>query len=273
MKYVFLIGIIICKGLCTAQTKRYYKTLFSDSPGWTKSGWVGSVGSTYALIHQKSDQPRPINSQLTSVVDPYVNPGFFAELGRFTMIPAGIVFHQMDYTVSYKTVNYRQNLIQPGSNPIAYDDKASFKGSYIGLNLNFNTILQLSDYLWLQPGLGLHVDHPLQQRVTTGLSPEASNYVYPSNQTAVRGHAKFAVGYKLTSELFIVPSLEIALWRFNELTNPRIPDRIFLQQWTPMVFAVKFLLHRPLSLKPCKIEVEEVDLTKTKRKKKKVRLF
>jgi len=245
--------------------------LFSEAPGWPKSGWLAAIGATYTLPVNRLLTNQAPNSYVNGSYKTFSFPGIYAELGRFHVVPAGIIFNNIDYSLAFKQMHYRQNF-DGKAGGVAVVDEARREDQNITLNLNFNAVIQFSDWQWIQPSLGIHGDYRTGGKKSYS-ADSLMAYSLPKEDFVLQGHAKLAYGAKLTQELFIVPSLEIALWRFNDLNNLTIPRRTFYSSYTPVIFSIKFLLHRPLSLKPCNVEVEEVDLTNTKRKKKKPKLF
>lgn len=274
IKNLLVLSCLLSSSLIQAQYKKVYEDLFQQTSGWPMSGWLAGIGATYTLPANKLQHNYRINSTVSGDFKTYSFPGIYAELGRFHLVPAGIIFNNIDYSVAFKQMHYRQNFSGTSSaTGLAVIDKASWEDQNAALNFNLNSVIQIGDFQWIQPTLGIHGDYRFGGKQIFSSDSASFQYVLPGEKLNVQLHAKIAYGLKLTSELFIVPSLEIGLWRLNNLTELRIPKTVFNSNYTPVIFCVKFLLHRPFNLKPCKINVEEVDLSKTKRRKKKVRLF
>lgn len=269
----FLSACLLCFSLSSmAQMTTAFPDLFQQTAGWPRSGWVAGVGATYTL---------PVNQRLTDTTfgnihgnrRVYSAPGIYAELGRFHLLPRGIIFNNLDYTIAYKEMNYRQEADGYTLTDSSYytSDKASWKDRNISVSFNLNSIIQFADYQWIQPSLGIHGNYRLGGPTSYSSDP---NFQYNvPDKINVQLHAKLAYGLKLTSELFIVPSIEIGLWRLNDLNKWKIPVHVFNSGYCPVIFSLKFLLHRPISMRPCDIKPEVIDLTKTKRSRKKPKLF
>lgn len=271
-KLVVFLFIFACIG-AEAQYKKAFEDLFQQTSGWPMSGWVFGAGATYTLPVNKLQHNYTMTPGNLGDLKTYSFPGIYAEIGRFHLVPSGIIFNNLDYTVAFKQINYRQQFTPTNTVANYTADKAQWQDNNISVNFNLNSVIQFADYQWIQPSLGIHGDYRLGGK--TSYSSDSINYPYtiPDNKLNVQLHAKLAYGAKLTSELFIVPSIEIGLWRLDNLTQLRIPRTVFNSNYTPVIFCIKFLLHRPFNLKPCDIEVEDVDLSNTKRSKKKPKLF
>ncbi len=272
MQRLLLFLLLFCSVSVFGQYKRHFADLFSQTAGWTKSGWLGAIGATYTLPVNRLLTKQQPNANLSGSIKTFSFPGIYAEIGRFHLVPAGIIFNNIDYSIAFKQMNYRQNFDGTLASGTAVSDKAEWEDQNATINLNFNSIIQFADFQWIQPTLGIHGDYRFGgKRSYSGDS--LMGYTLTREDFTLQIHAKLAYGAKLTSELFIVPSIEIGLWQLNNLNNLRIPKTVFYSNYTPIIFTIKFLLHRPLSMKPCDIEVEEVDLSNTKRSKKKPKLF
>ncbi|MES2630171.1 MAG: hypothetical protein V4616_14505 [Bacteroidota bacterium] len=257
----------------TAQYKKAFEDLFQQTPGWPRSGWLAGVGATYTFPVNRKLNDAELLSGAKGSLKTYSAPGIYAELGRWHLVPSGIVFNNLDYSVAYKEINYRQEFTGTDRNGAVLTDKAAWQDQNLSVNFNLNSVIQFADYQWLMPSLGIHGDYRLGGK--RSYSPDSANfnYVLPNQKLDVGLHVKIAYGLKLTSELFIVPSFQFDLLRLNDLNNLRMPKQVFNSNYTPVIFSLKFLLHRTFNLKPCNIQVEEVDLSKTKRSKKKVKMF
>ncbi len=255
------------------QMKRAFADLFQQTPGWPKSGWLAGIGATYTLPVNKKQADFTLPSGAVGAMKTYSSAGLYAELGRWHLVPSGLVFNNLDYSVAYKQMNYNQDFTGTAVNGTALSDKAKWTDQNVSFNFNLNSVIQISSVDWIMPSLGIHGDYRFGGN--SSYSSDTLNYYYniPSNKVNIQLHAKIAYGLKLTTELFVVPSIEIGLWRLKDLNHLRIPTDIFNSHYTPVIFCAKFLLHRPFNLKPCDIKVEEVDLSKTKRSKRKPKLF
>ena len=254
--------------------------LFDDSPGYPMSGYLFSIGPTYLATPPKDTSLQFFSTNYAARIRNQSTPGIAVEIGRFHIIPAGIFFNNIDYSLGYKFFNYTERneaqFSPPDGSSIQNDlYNAKAKLHAVNLNLNFNAVLQISDYSWLQPTLGIHADYWFAQNYNFGTDTLLRAFTLPSSKLAVQIHAKFAYGYKLTQELFIVPGIEIGLWSLNDLNKPQLKTPLFHKAYIPLIFSIKLLLHRPLNMKNCSIpdDLEDIDLEKKRRSKKKVRLF
>lgn len=271
MRKPFVLFCLLVSVMAQAQMKHAFADLFQQTPGWPKSGWLAGIGASYTLPPNKA-MDITLRSGAAGQLKTFSFPGIYAELGRWHLVPSGIIFNNLDYSVAYKELNYRQDFSgMMGSTAVV--DKAKLNEQNVSVNFNLNSVIQLSSIDWIMPSIGIHGDYRFGGSSTYSMDSTVFNYTIPSEKLNVQLHAKLAYGLKLTTELFIVPSLEIGLWRLNDLNNLRIPKTVFNSNYTPVIFCIKFLLHRPFNLKPCNIKPEEVDLSKTKRSKKKVKMF
>ncbi len=280
MKKLFTLLFLVVFLKLQAQYKPSYYQIFDDGPGWPNSGWLASIGATYLWTPKQDSSQKIYSPQFTAGISNRSNPGIALEIGRFHIIPAGIICNNIDYSLGYKFFNYQERIngtFTPtdGTTPIDLLENAKRTSHEVNLNLNFNAVIQIGDYKWIQPTLGIHADYRVAQKFSFASDTANKGFNIPANNLNVQLHAKLAYGYKLNSELFIVPSLEVGLWNLNDLNQPKLKTPLFHKQYIPVILSVKFLLQRPASLKKCSIpdDLEDIDLSKAKRSKKKVRLF
>lgn len=273
-----LLVILLLLPFCGfSQYRKKWPALFDEGSQFPRSGWLFGPGVTAAWPFPGSSPSADI---LLNSLRVGTKPGVYAEIGRFHVVPSGLVFNNLDYSVAFRQIQYRQEAegtftgSRPDSSGLnAFSDKAFLKTNHFSVNFNLNSVIRFSAYQWIQPSIGIHAGFPLGERFVSAYDTALTHYSRPANKTAFMLHVKLAYGAKLTSELFIVPGIELGLWNLADLPEMKAKQKVFFSDYIPVVFSLKFLLHRPLNLKPCDVDIEEPDLSDTRRKKKKVRLF
>lgn len=138
--------------------------------------------------------------------------GLYLEGGRHHFTSGRGPIDHWDYGLNYKmlrgTEEFNGSLFTDTA-AIAYAAQASFNDSYLGAFVNVNNIVQVSDRVWIQNGLGLNVDYGLfQQRGGTGVM--GADWFFPTD-FPIQAHYKFGIGWKPEPGIFIMPMIETPL--------------------------------------------------------------
>ncbi|MGB0167461.1 MAG: hypothetical protein ACPF8V_11470 [Luteibaculum sp.] len=282
MRNFFLLLFCLAFTTLAAQYKRRLNPIFTESPGYPQSGWFWEAGVTYGY-HQGDVENAIVRETTDSLVvadlSPSSMPFGYVGVGRFTLIPRGIIFNMIDYGIGFKGLFYNQdfkgdlffkNDIEAA--PQSYEDEGRWSDYNVTLNLNLNRYFQVSEKVFIMPGIGIHGDFRVGGRQTESLDREITGYEFPET-IQVNTHARINVGIKIHRELFIVPGFELNLVDAMNFEEPKITRRYFNTEYLPMMLSVKVMYHKPPRLKPCKVGVSDVDLDNTRRRKRKIQLF
>lgn len=218
--------LLLCVGFglisqINAQNYKRQKKDLVDLTIWQDNVWFVSPGLTYMLPFK----PKGTNA-------PDVNPNgrlaIYAEVGRFKVFPGGgNVFNYMDYSLGYKRLS---------GSELFEGNKGIFKQNYAVANFNINNLIQLTDYVFIQNGLGLNADFRFLQNKTPSGSPiddETTRFILSL-------HYRLGVGIKVTSKLFIIPTLETPILNGVEWENGRSDYGLFSSRYRPLIFSVRF---------------------------------
>lgn len=262
-----------------AQYDRIFEPLFEERPGYPKSGWIVGLGATYNITTTDErdvllkDTPDSLfyGSYRSSSL-----PGLYAEVGRFTNFREGIIFNQIDYGVNFKQMIHHQEFAGYLKSPsdlnadsiVFNDPEAKYNDLNIGVHFNASRFIQLSDYHFIMPSIGIHGDFRVGGKKSYELFEEVAAYRFPEKNLQIALHAKLAWGVKLTRETFLVPSIEVQLNKlFVEEENKGIGVDYFHSSYNPIIFAVKYYIHRPQRRNDCAEFDNRVNLERKRRRK------
>ena len=291
MKRFFLLAIVLVPLIAESQTryKRRIDPIFEERMGYPRHGWILGAGVTWAYtttdVENMALRPETDSIFFGDVTgSTFIGP--MVEVGKFHFFEQNFFINQLDYTVGFKQVKYFQSLEAnyfTGSasdgpllgDTVAFRDKdAKWVDNNITVNLNFSHAFQLGPYSFIMPSVGVHGDLRLGGKREFELDEEVAGYVFPENNVSVSWHARLSYGFKLSSNLFVVPAFEVQM---HELMgdSPRdgIKRRYFHSEYTPVILSCRVLLHYPVKRNNCRIPTDTGDLSKSKRSNKKVRMF
>ncbi len=276
--------VILLAALCVsvdAQYKRRLNPIFTESPGYPRSGWFWELGVTYAYTEGDVNDAiirETTDSLVVANLSPSGFPLGYVGIGRFNLLPNPII-NMIDYSIGFRSMAFNQDLdailyfkndnIAPPEN---YTDEGRRTDYSVTVNLNFNRYFQISESFFIMPGIGMHGDFRVTGRDQASLDSEITGYTFPPTIQA-RAHARLNVGFKVHRELFIVPGLEANLIALDDFENQKITTTYFNSEYWPLMFSVKIMYHKTPRLRPCKVGVSDIDLDNTRRRKRKIQLF
>jgi hypothetical protein len=277
MRKVFLMCFLFSAFCVKAQ---YWGNLFEEGSAWANSGWVASGGVAMPFSQTKAaNQEVQIGDSLFDFnYDGKLGIGPSLEIGRFTLINGGLVFHLFEYTVAYRHFQYSQETSAAGADNA--DNVFLNTGDYtsrdvrneVSFNLNFNSIFRITERSFIMTSLGGNISYNIGGNQIFGKEQVLPNYKALNTWNGyITGEIGF--GRKITQELFVIPSVELYAFNFDNVTDPILGNHVMNSRYLPVVFQVKVLLHRSLNMAPCSVVEDDINLHKDKRKKRKVKLF
>lgn len=288
MKWVIHILVLLFFSVQLMAQKKYKWPVFEETPGYPKSGWVISP----LLTHVFGNKVDPFQALAVDSINTIQHAGnIYArsglglglEVGRFHIIPAGIIFNNLDYTLSYRQFVFGQRfegtetLTPLDQNSGAIEDKQkttfAYKQHNVSFNINFNAVIPFSGLHFLYPSLGARMDYDVNNQK---IEPDAQHNFYGQSPDKLNAwvYAKVGFGMKFGQNWFFVPTLEYSWLHLNDLNHVKSFVPVYNTAHHPITVSLKLLWHKPKKLKGCDIKPSEVDLENTKRKNKgKVRLF
>ncbi|TXC81790.1 hypothetical protein [Luteibaculum oceani] len=284
MKRILVIILVLSAVVqVDAQYKRRLNPIFTEAIGYPKGGWFFEPGITYAYT-QGEMKNRIIKETQDSLVVADITPSSFPFIylgaGRFNLLPNSPFINLIDYGLAFKGVIYNQdtrgNLFFKDDNsipPEQFDDEGRWSDYNITANLNLNHYIQISESVFIMPGMGLNADFRVGGTESYSI-PDTSITGYRFPET-VRffAHARINVGIKIHRELFIVPGFEVPLVNLKQTQNAKVTQTYWNSEYWPMLLSVKVMYHKPPRRKPCKVGVSDIDLNNTRRRKRKIQLY
>ena len=282
MKRIIALLLLICCVQLQGQYKRRLNPIFTTSPGYPQGGWFFEPGITYG--YNEGSQKNVIVKETTdSLVVGDITaksyPFLYLGAGRFNIFPNGVVINHIDYSLAFKGVAYNQDfkgrLFYKNDNTLApedYEDEGRRSDDNVTVNFNLNRYIQLTEKVFVMPGIGVHGDFRVAGTDSYSLDSAITGYSFP-NTLQFSAHARLSVGIKIHRELFIVPGIEMQLYDLVNTDVPKITRTYFNSEFLPLILSVKIMYHKPPPRKPCKVGVSDIDLNNTRRRKRKIQLY
>lgn len=248
---LLLLLALVC-GSADAQYRRKKKRLFRYDGNLKNSGWHFAPGLTYTFEEFLQEDPVFTMGQDSALFVQNEQAGVLglaAEFGYFHLLRYGLVFHYLDYGVSYKQYKGRETYTAELRDMLTDEVFSStsgegiFREQVVAFNFNLNNILQLQDYSFLTNSIGFHVDYRFRSNSTW--SPV--NTIVPQQRPAyLRGglHYKLGYGYKIYDHLLMQFMLETPILSVYPWDGGHSSLAWFSSRYRPVIFTVRFMIVR-----------------------------
>jgi len=252
MKVIFSVISVLVLSL-SLNAQRQHKPLYNLSdPGMKNSGWHFSPGLTYML-------PSKFSQTVTNESQPGFEDnltargrlGFYAEVGRHHLFDQFYFLNHLDYGLAWKKLLGRESRLIDCDECDAIERTAIFKEHFASAYINFSNIYQISDYNFIQNGIGINADYALirNQEIT----PE--NAVFPDvkpQEFQLQLHYKLGFGMKAEKGVFIIPSIEVPILNIVPFEDFKSTLPYFGSRYRPLIFSVKFMFLSERKPEDCK---------------------
>jgi hypothetical protein len=275
MKILFNISLVFTLVITSANVhaqhnNRYGKKhadLWPDELNYKLSGWYLSPGFTrmaskYIVIQDKNRPSPDGSSNYELTLAPKSKFGLYFEAGRYKIFKWGTLFKYMDYGIAYKSLRGTDTFsgVQRASDNTLLSQgggTGTYGEHFIDLNINFNNIIQLSSYNFIQNSLGINADYAFIDNYSPSGAIPGLDMGYPGKLIA-QLHYKFGFGFKL-SNMMIIPSVETPILNAWPFQWDKSTLSYFYSKQRPLVFSVRFLFFNKKGLAKC-IPVPAPDL-------------
>lgn len=214
-----------------------------DLKKYKHGGWLISPGLTYMYPTRIKYLADSTEDPIKYSKDPNVNPNgriaLYLEAGRYQIFyNGGRIINYMDYSLAYKRLSGTEKY---------FDEKGVFKQNFLLGNFNLNSIIQLTDYTFIQNSLGINFDWKFLQKYETSGSPLGAN----TGSFLLSLHYKLGYGIKVSDKLFIIPTLETPILNGMAWEKGKSTYGIFSSRYRPIIFSVRFAWLRTPSRGDC----------------------
>jgi len=211
------------------------------------SGWNFALGPTFMGNRLRNVRETLYNSGDTNYIvthDPKSRIGLYAEIGRHKIFKYSRLFPYMDYGIAYKGLRGREVhegewLVSGEETPFeTTDGEGEFANHNLLAFVNFNNILQLTNKLFIQNGIGANIDYSIIRRSTDIDGPFRTDVDLPRLWAQL--HYKLGFGIKINDRFFIIPSIETPIVNFSPWTSFKTKVSKYMSTYRPLVVSVRF---------------------------------
>ena len=249
MLRVSAILLFICLfTMASAQSGRQLRPLYRlDGGKFQNVGWFIGPGATCTIPAKHDNQTtrtvaegNDLDTLFTGEFDARGQIGAYLEAGRFHFFKNPIFIHYIDYGIHYKMSRGKEDF--NGSMLLDKDTTFSLISSFnrhnAGVFFNAYHIHQLSDYTFLQAGLGVNLDYAVSEKL---VAPEPRIHFMEQNANPVIGqlHAKIGFGYKAESGILLVPNIETPVLTVYPLDDGKSTLPMFSSRYRPIILSLR----------------------------------
>ncbi len=250
MRIQLLIISLLLSGAVVAQ--KQMRPLYNlDDRGMKPSGWHFAPGITYMIPSKGKRQIQDEQTNETLELQASGKIGLYAEVGRHHLFDKFYFLNHLDYGIAYKKLAGKQKSSIVCDDCDATVTESIFKDNFASVYVNFSNIWQISDYNFIQNGLGINGDYrfPLNQQPETPRIPVRQTAPQPLE---VQLHYKFSFGIKAEKGVFILPSIEIPILNVVPFDGWRSTYKYFDSGYRPIIFSIKFMFLSKRKPEDCK---------------------
>jgi len=252
--FVIIIGVFTVPQNVLAQRKAYkvqkkQKNNYEAYPNpfdFRPSGWLFDVGLT-ATTGLTGEKTLSFNDTTLTLSAP-LRPGVVLKIGRYQSLKKGHkIFKYIDYSLGYKLLwNTEEQTREIAKGNISETFTNQNLAHYVNLNLNFNNIISLNDYNFIQNTIGINADY----RFINSLSGEGTNVAVQPDNFIVQLHYKFALGLMIDNDKVVIPYIEIPLFNITPQQSNFSQLDYFNGSYQTFIVGVRLMLFR-LGQKNC----------------------
>jgi hypothetical protein len=177
-----------------------------------------------------------------------IRPGIAITVGRYLSLKKGHkIIKYIDYNLGYKmlwnTEKQDLDIISSSSSESVTNNNIAH---YANANLNFNNVISLNDYNFIQNSIGINVDYRFAQNLS---SSGYQSQVAP-DKFILQLHYKFAWGFMIDNDKALIPYIEIPIFNLTPKQSSFSQLDYFNQSYQSIIVGVRLMLFR-LGQKEC----------------------
>ncbi len=251
-KYIFLFIFIGLNALAmNAQRGKQLSPLLNlNSGNYQNKGWLFTPGLTYTIPKAHEDFSFRVDNN-EGVLDTLYSGSFDAQgkigayfgIGRFHFFKRNTFVDYIDYGLAYKMVRGAETFegrMRQDSLMLETVNEGYFNRHNASVFFNAYKITQLSDYTFLQAGLGLNADYAVVEKY----EPEGLR-TYHFDQRAdpfqFQANASLGFGYKAERGVLLVASVETPILNFVPFYDGKSTLPMFSSRYRPIIFTLRMM--------------------------------
>lgn len=257
----FFLVFFLSSILALAQSGRQNRALYDlDGGRYQNKGWHFAPGLTYMFPADFSREETRL-STINEFSDTLYSGTFeasgkfrlYLEFGRHHFYDKFFFLDYLDYGLGFKMLGGQEDFNGIMNVDTAFVNVANtglFKESSVTGFINFNNILQLSDYTFIQNSFGLNADYRvISKREYNGPTVGMIQEFPPDFMFQL--HYKIGFGYKAESGLFIIPSIETPLLNIVKFDDGKSTMKFFSTRYRPIILTLRFLMFSKKKTEDC----------------------
>lgn len=210
------------------------------------TGWLFDIGITGTK--GITDQSNITLGDTSYTFSSPIRPGIALSAGRYISIKKGHkIIKYLDYNVGYKMLwNTEKQDLSILSSTTRESITNNNVAHYANANLNFNNVISLNDYNFIQNSIGVNVDYRFAQNLSgTGYQSENA-----PDKFVLQVHYKLAWGIMIDNDKALIPYIEIPVFNITPTQTNFSQLDYFNQSYQSVIVGVRLMLFR-LGQKEC----------------------
>ena len=245
---LLITGFVAAPNWVSAQRKGYkfdkkQRANYAAYPSpfnFRQMGWLFDAGLTGTFT---GNPPNSITAGDSTLTYPFqVRPGITLNIGGYYNFKKfRKIIRYADASLGYKMLwnAEKQDLeiSNPSSKTTTTNDNLAH---YINLNINFNNVINLSNFTFIQNTIGFNVDYRFLE--TVEINHPVSQ---PSPPTFVaQAHYKLAFGIMVDNDIAVIPYVEVPLFNLTPSQNHFSELDYFNQSYQTIIVGIRVMLFR-----------------------------
>lgn len=244
---VIVIGLLTIPQWSFAQRKAYkpdkrQKSNYAyPSPNnFLQGGWLFDAGLTTTFGPNSPEGTTVVDTTVSYPFD--IRPGIALGVGRYYNLKKGrSILRYIDASIGYKMLwNSETQHIDINGLGEQISTTNDNTAHYANLNINFNNVINLSNYSFIQNTIGFNIDYRFLETETT---THPSIYASP-NPFVMQAHYKLAVGFMIDTDIAVIPYIEVPLFNITPSQSQFSQLDYFNQSYQTVIIGVRVMLFR-----------------------------
>jgi len=237
---------------------RKHRDVFPSFGNFERKGWIIAPMLTFTAPSVKGGNQR-LFTEGDQVYDVEYRGagrlGIGIEIGRFHLIERSRLIHSVEFSIGAKTLRgvEKFDAVLDDTNrttPFVLRGDGDFTYSYATAGFRANHVKQFSDYAFFQNSVGVNVDY-LFNSDTRYNDRNLPITALAANQFVAQINYRFGIGFKLTQNLLVVPSVETPILTAIQFNDMKSTIGVFNTRYRPLLFRLSFYLLDKKSGRSC----------------------
>lgn len=248
-KLIVFLTLLFISTFANAQMQRNRSDIFPKFGNHLNKGWVFSPGLTYMIPAVKDGNDRlwaGSDSVYDVLYDAKGRIGFTLEFGRFMAVESSKLISYIDFSVGGKIYRGEESYVATLDDAdiapeVELTNGGTFSESYLTANFNVTNTFSFSKEMAMHNTLGINADYKFASAYDYFDYDLGMDLQYPGD-IVIQAHYKIGFGFKVSDNIFIVPSIETPIVTIHEYDDLKSSSALFNSRYRPIIMRLTVMI-------------------------------